>query len=35
MKDDDKSNDREIEIIDIIEKKIELNSDSSIIKRNK
>ena len=26
MKDDDKSNDREIEIIDIIEKKIELNS---------
>ena len=27
MKDDDKSNDREIEIIDIIEKKIELNSD--------
>ena len=30
MKDDDKSSDREIEIIDIIEKKIELNSNKTI-----
>ena len=29
MKDDDKSSDREIEIIDIIEKKIELNSNKT------